>query len=467
MKKLLFTLFVLSTFTASFGQVLLSTQPLELKKSSDYHQILSAVNLQNQVYTFASDKEKIKLFKYNSALFFTDSLNITRPEKSYVSMTGYSFDEIGNPYLYWASEDFMKIQSIYFDIQKRTNASNFYTFQFKNESLLNTFSENNSFYLLSSFDKEPMLKLYIFKDGKKEEKILDFSSYKLQNETGKTRTFNQLLNENPMEMIDTKSLNPLFYGVNKSKIYVFQNSIIITFDSLSQTQVFEIDLNNYSITEKIIPQQILTAVGKSNSFFHNDILYQLKLNEQELAIAATNFKSLEKIKSYSVNQNTQIDFKNSPLYIQTGTDKAREIKDTKKFLKRLNRCSVGLSIYDTPNGNLITVGGVRDASSTGNIILGVTAGIAMVSVGTYTDTGNLFEGTDMQSIYFEGLFDKNFEHKKIQQGKLAVDYISQFINENRISFQNVFPYKDYFILGYYDAKSKQYIMRKFEDDFVE
>ncbi|MBC8643509.1 hypothetical protein H9W95_03790 [Flavobacterium lindanitolerans] len=46
---------------------------------------------------------------------------------------------------------------------------------------------------------------------------------------------------------------------------------------------------------------------------------------------------------------------------------------------------------------------------------------------------------------------------------MAVDYISQFLHENNASLVSVFPYKDYFIMGYYDSKKKEYAMRKFED----
>ena len=46
---------------------------------------------------------------------------------------------------------------------------------------------------------------------------------------------------------------------------------------------------------------------------------------------------------------------------------------------------------------------------------------------------------------------------------LAVDFISQFINENDVTLQSVFPFENYYILSYYDSKKKEYVMRKFED----
>jgi hypothetical protein len=465
MKKIFLTLFVLHSFMASFSQTLLSSHPLELKKSSANHQILNAVNNQKQVFVFASDKENLTVLKYNQALFFKDSLSVPRPEKSYEFMAGFSFEENGNPYLYWSSEDYKKIEAVYFDFENKRTVDTYYQIPFKEETILNAYSENNSFYILSQIQKEDKLKLYCFSKGKLEENILDFSSYKFMDESGKSKTFGELLEQNPIEKIDTKSLNPLFYGTAKTKLYVLDNKMILTFDSPTRTQALEIDLSTFSISEKIIPQQTLTkGTGKSNSYFHQNKLYQLKTSEEELIIASIDFKSGELIKSYSVTQNDAITFKNSPLYSQTGTQQGRELKNTKKFLQKLDNSEIGLSVYKTPDAIMITAGGIKNVGSTGGILLGITAGVAMVAAGNDASSfGELFDVQNLQSIYFEGLFDENFQHKKIEQQGLAVDYISQFIDENNVSLESVFPYNDYFIMGYYDSKAKEYVMRKFED----
>lgn len=465
MKKLLFTLLALYGFsTCSFGQTLLATHPLELKKATSSHQILNAVNNQNQVFAFASDKESLRALKFNNALFFKDSLSAVRPDKSYEFMAGYSFEDNGNPYLYWASADYFKIQSVYFDFENKTTTTTEFRFPYKEEEILSVFSENNSFYVLTQFKKEDKLKFYSFNKGKVEEKIIDFSSYKFLDEDGKTSTFNKLISENSIEKIDTKSLNPLFQSASKIKFYILSNRMILTFDSLSRTQLFDINLDTFNMTEKTIPSATLvTGVGESNSYFHQDKLYQIKTNDEQLVIAAVDIASGETLKSYSVGQKDTISFKNSPLYSQTGNERGQEIKNTKKFLQKLRNCHVGISVYKTPNAIMVTAGGIRNISSSGGLILGISAGIAMISAGGYYPVDYLFDAQNLQSIYFEGLFDEKFEHKNMQQQGLAVDYISQFQHENNISLVSVFPYNDYFIMGYYDSKKKEYALRKFED----
>jgi len=464
MKKILFALFVFTSFTASFGQTILNSHPMKLRNSRNNHQVLNAVNAQNQVFVFATDKEKLTGLKYNQALFFSDSLSINRPDKEYNLMAGYSFEDNGNPCIYWASEDFRKLQLLRFDFESKIVKTAVFQFEFKEESILSTFSENNSFYILTLPKKEDKLKLYILRKNELAEKIIDFSAYKFTDEKGVPRTFNQLILEKGLEMIDTKALNPLFQTVGKSKIYVDRNKIVLTFDSNTQTQLFEIDLNSYSVSQKNILQQVLAKqMGNSNSYFHQNKLYQIKTNEEELALSAIDLKSGEILKKYYADIKDTISFRNSPLFSQTGSQTGKAMKNTKKFLQRLNLSDIGISVYKTPKEIMLTVGGIRNVNSTGNVLLGITAGVAIVATGSGGDMSGLFESGSLQSTYFEALFDDKFEHQNVSQQGLAVDFISQFMAENDVTLQSVFPFKDYYVLGYYDSKKKEYVMRKFED----
>ncbi|MEZ0007312.1 hypothetical protein ABH942_002693 [Flavobacterium sp. 28YEA47A] len=464
MKKILLTLFTLCCINLSFGQTLLASHPLELKKATSYHQIINAVNNQNQVFAFASDKEKLKVLKFSNALFFKDSLSVSRPDKSYEAMVGFSFEDNGNPYLYWSSEDYTKIQSLYFDFNNRTSSTASYQVSFKNEDILSVFSENNSFYILSLIQKEDKLKFYCFNKGQLEEKTVDFSSFKFIDENGKSSTFSKLIKENAIEKIDTRSSNPLFQSVSKIKFYVTGKQMVLTFDATSRTQLFDIDLTTFAISEKTIPSLTIKGSGaQSNSYLHNNKLYQIKANGEELAIAAADVATGEQLKNYTATPKDSISFRNSPLYSQTGNQRGQELKTTKKFFQRLNNSYLGITVYKTPASIMVTAGGIRDVSSTGGILLGLSTTVAMAVSGSYYAPDDMFDSQNMQTVYFEGLFDDKFEHKKGPQQGLAVDYISQFLYENNVSLVSVFPYKDYFIMGYYDSKKKEYALRKFED----
>lgn len=462
MKKLLFTLFVLTTFT-SFGQTILASHSLELKKPKENQQLLNAVNLRKNIFTFVADKEKMTVFKYNKFLFFSDSLTVKRFDTDYESMAGYSFENNGNPCVYWSNEDFTKLKSVMIDFENRTTKVDNFTFDFTDESILNTFSENNFFYILTLPKGQDILKFYALRKGELYEKSIDFSHFKFTDSKGKTIAFNSLIQENGLETIDTKSVNPLFQTVGKLKMYIDKNKMVLTFDSSAQTQIFQIDLNSFSIFEKTIPQQMLVKSGKSNSYFHQNKLYQVKANDEELAVSAVDLNSGDVLKKYYAEAKDEISFRNSPLLSQTGRQTGREMKTTKKFLQRLNSSEIGISVYQTPHETMLTVGGIRNVNSTGSILLGITAGAAMVATGTGADVSDMFDAQDLQSTYFEALFDDKFEHQKVEQLPLAVDGISQFLAENNFSLQSIFPFESYFIVNYYDAKKKELVWRKFED----
>lgn len=463
MKKILFALFVLTTLTASFGQTILNSHSINLRGSRNNHQILNAVNLQKEVFSFASDKEKLTALKYNEALFFKDSLSLNRPDKEYEFIAGYSFENNGNPRVYWASKDFKKVKSIMFDFDSNTFKIDDFQFAFTDESILNIFSENNFFYILTLPKAKDQLKIYALRKGEVYIRLVDFSANKFLDEKDKTVSFNELIRNNGLEMIDNKSLNPLFQCVGKSKMYVDGIKMILTFDNSNRTQVFEIDLNTFATVEKIIPQQILVKSGKSNSYYLKDKLYTLETNEAELSIAAVDLKTEEVIKKYYADMKDTISFRNSPLFSQTGNQKGRILKNTKKFLQRLEASDVGISVYRTPNELMVTVGGVRSVTSTGSIIMGFTAGAALIASGSGGDIGGLFSDEELQSTYFEALFNDKFEHQSIAQRALAADAISQFLNENDVELQSVFTFKEHYILSYYDPKKQEFIMRKFED----
>ena len=112
---------------------------------------------------------------------------------------------------------------------------------------------------------------------------------------------------------------------------------------------------------------------------------------------------------------------------------------------------------------MVTVGGVRNVNSTGDIILGITAGIAVVATGNGDDLGMFIGDGNLQTTLFEGFFNDNFQHQNTTQNQLAADLISQFLNENKVSLANAFSFDNYFILSYYDSKNKEIVLRKFED----
>jgi hypothetical protein len=467
MKKLI-SFFILFQCVALSSQTLMATFPLELKKSKEYKQIVNAVNTTTQdVFVFATDKETITILKYNNALFLTNQYSLPRPDLTYKQIIGHSFNEEGNPTIYWSSQDLKNILAVQYDLNaKTTYLSNYYQ-SYSIESIITSFQANNTFYILSQKELEQKLKLYIFKDGKKEEKILDFQPFKFQNKKTEVLSLNKILDVCPIEKIETNQFNPLFKGTQKTKMYVLKNSLLLTLDhNAKETQTFDIDLNTFEIQEKRFPQPATNKqTGLSNSYYHENKIYQLISNEDQLLFDIKNYQSTEIVKSFAVSKTDTIPFKNSPLWIQMDGQKPKELKNTAKLLQRLLFANIGLTVYKTPKAILITIGGTNDGQSNYS---NFSSGINTAFSGDFADIAyDLLGASGPTTVYFESVFDKKLQQfKKEQQDPLAVDFISKFQDEHlEVSLPSIFRYKNYYIFGYYDAYTKQYVMRKFIDGF--
>lgn len=457
MKKIIaFLMLLQSSFL--FSQTVLASFPLELKKSKEYKQIVNAENTAtHDLFVFASDKENITILQYNSALFLSNQYTLPRPDVSYKYIMGYSFNSDGNPTLYWSNQNLNKILAVQYDLNTKTTTSIInYDLQFFNQTLITQFQENNTFYILAKKEFEEKLILYVFKNGTKEEKTLDFTSFKFQNSKSNAIKFSQILEALPIEKIETSQFNPLFKGTQRTKLYVLKNRLLLTFDhNDNETQAFDIDLTTLEIQEKNFPKtSTKNYVSLSNSYYHENKIYQLKVNADELLFEVRDYKTTDTIKSFLVLKTDSIPFKSSPLRLQFEGQRPKEFKNTAKFLNQLVYLEVGLTVYKTPTSILITLGGTGTLQFTDVI-----------------NSGNQFNGELMfrdipTTVYFESVFDKKLDHTKKTQEPLAFDFISGFEQEHpEVTLANIIRYKNYYILGYYDTYAKQYTMRKFTDGF--
>jgi hypothetical protein len=246
-------------------------------------------------------------------------------------------------------------------------------------------------------------------------------------------------------------------------MYVLKNRLLLTLDhNFKETQAFDIDLTTLEIQEKKFPQpSAKKQTGLSNSYYHENKIYQLRTNEDELLFEIKNYPSNESIQKFTVSKADTISFKNSPLWIQMNGQKPKELKNTAKFLQRLLFLNVGLTVYKTPKAILITIGGTNNGD------YDASAGFNAALSGNFTDVAfDIMNNSGPSTVYFESVFDKKLQHSKQEQDPLAVDFISGFREEHyEITLASTIRYKNYYIFGYYDTYTKQYTMRKFIDGF--
>ena len=160
---LLYFLFLSFPF---FSQVRLTDVNFEFKKNNDFHQLVTNVNPNtSEIFTFGADKEKLFGVKFNSFVFFSDSLTTKKPF-NFRYLVGCGFATNDNPIAYWATEDLHKFIGIEFDYPAQTTKTVEYSLSFKDHTIFTDFTENGILYFLSEKKNSKVLQLTSLQDIK-------------------------------------------------------------------------------------------------------------------------------------------------------------------------------------------------------------------------------------------------------------------------------------------------------------
>lgn len=483
LKKILLATLFLSSFVSSSQEVVNST-PIELKKNPDIFQTVN--NDKKEVTLFISDKIKVKAIHLNEKMQVADSISTERPDtKTYANMIGYNINN-NNTRLFWSSNDYKSVFTQLYDFNNHTVNTQQYSLILENEKVLQKFSENENFYILTVLKKSNIFKLHIFdKNGSYTEKTISLENFHFYKSNYTKSDLYGILGENllpfeapfSLQKITVENPTSLTDAAKKRKCYFNKKQIIITIDTnVDYTQAIIIDLGNFSATEKIIRSVSVSNTDRSgnkvhlnsNSFFIDDKLFQIKSSSNSFYFT---IKDLDNnlLKEYSVTGDAPIDFKNSEI-IQEGSDFAtdkRILENSSQFIRKINNLNSGIACYHLGKNTLITFGGVSAAQqSSGQIALGQFGLIgALVSVAVFNPTMESFNSyANRKVVKIEGLFDNDGNHIKNELQPLAFDKIRTFFDQNNnVSSQTLFKANDNYHLGYYDNKTKEYIIRKFID----
>lgn len=483
MKKTALLFFLSLTTYYSFGQEIISSIAVDLKKNRDIFQTVN--NEKNTVTFFISDKEKVKAINLNEKMQILDSISSKRPDtKTYNNMIGYNLKN-NSTSLFWSSNDYQKIMAETYSFDNHKTTTKEYSLNLKNEKVLEKFSEAENFYLLTAIKSTNNLKLHQFdNDGNYTEKVISLEGFHFyKKDYSKTNLFGILEYsflpfEGPFTFQNININNPtsLTDAALKRKCYFTKEKLIITNDiNPAFTQLIIIDLKKFNAEEKIIKSPVIPSVSSSgfavsissNSFLIDNKLYQIKSSSDILYFT---IKDLEgnSIKEYIADSNTPIDFKNSEIY-QEGGDffgGKRTLESSSQFIRKINNLNSGIACYHVGENTLITFGGISAVrQSGGQAALGQFGLIgALVSAAVYNPTMQSFNSySNRKVVKIEGLFDKNGNHVKGNLQPLAFDKIRTFFDDNTdVSSQTLFKMDAYY-LGYYDNKTKEYIIRKFAD----
>ena len=247
----------------------------------------------------------------------------------------------------------------------------------------------------------------------------------------------------------------------------------------------------------------MTDALKSNSFINDDKIFIASVNKNELEFNIYNLNSKKLLKNLSIKKDKDITFKNTPIKIYVGESEgnAREIEDTKKYLRKITADRFGVAALKNNNQYLLALGGYKLQTLqpySGGMGFG---GMPIASFGNATVFFNptMFaynSGSVSKSTKIECLFDENLNHIEGEIPKTSFDYIDVFLDRrnsnNEIirpakstiaqrknsseseqeekqdsfpdddnNFYDIFHYKENVVLGSYDKSSKMYYFYKF------
>lgn len=456
MKKYIVTLLFLMG-SVVFGQIKLASTPISLKKDTDFHQLNSIINQNtNEICSFISDRENITAILYNSAIFFNDSLKIERPNSNF-HLLGGSFIDGKNVISYWASKDYRKYTAVTFDFENKTTDTQIsYDLDLTNDRIYDYFIDKGVYYSISEEKTSKRLFLNTINGKKSSRKVLGFSKFSFKDENQKPTTLNDLVNAYGIVRIDENNFNNFDLTVRKIKYYLKNNSLFLILDhSKKATFVYEIKLDDFTISETVFNHPNFDQLLSTNSLLFDEKLVQLRHDKTKLEIEFFDLLNENSLKKYVISDSEKNPFPSGPFFRQYSFNNPSEIKNTKKFLRQLNSSDLAFTSFKYNDNYYVTVGGLKQTISNAGLVfsaLAIAGGI---------DGIDLENDIVNSSAFFNAVLDLKLEEIEPTFEPLFIDKLDRFLENNRnYSLAQYFPYKDYYILNYYDTKTKEIVLVK-------
>lgn len=463
--------------SSSFSQTLVGSISLDLKKGTNVFQIVNEKTKQTTL--FLSDNKIVKAIQLNDKMQVLDSMTAQRPNSKYSKMIGACGDKL-NPMLFWSSSNDKEILTQKFKISEHITSEQKYDLTFKGEKVIQEFSLNDNFYIISVIKNTNTLKFYVFNEKEKIEKIIDLNSYNFLDSDIKKTTFYNVLLENfygrqesySIEKITSESPISLALSYKKRKVYLENNKLTFTFDNNSlYTQLIIVDLESFIATEKMIKKPDLivdVSLGvnllESNSFLFEDKLFQIKSSPDLIKF------SIKDLDNKILNENTiyrekPISFGNSEIFLENGSSKNKKNIENSKFIRKVNNQSPAISCYKQDDNILVTIGSVspvQQQMSSGMMagaMFGV-AGVLLASALSSPTMENFNAYANREVTYVNCLFDQTGKHVVGSVRPLAFEKIRIFLENNpTVSSQTIFKLDNDYYLGSF--LKKEYSIRKF------
>lgn len=475
--KSIFTVFLVLCCATSFSQNFASMFSIELKGKEKETMVFQAVNKKtNEATLFLADKQRINAIQLSDKMTFKDSLSSKRPNKIFKNIIGYGITSKKTT-VFWSTENFATFLLQTFDFENRTSDIKSVEFPSDRETIIQVFSINENFYILSFLKATNALQLTCF-DDKNESKVIVLDTNKI-NPSVVNLLLATTISNDPLEKIADDGMVFFTESLKKNKCYSNENQIVISFDVYAEkTILLLLDLKQGTLVENAIakPVGLEDNVVYHNSFVFDDKIAQIVGSKKNIIISIKDFNS-NVIKEFSSVTNPSL-FDSQKYFNENTIGTAHPIADKKDFLKWLDAATFGFTCYKTTNNYVVSIGkpiplaydsesgkmGKTEAYMMyGGMIGGFTGaliGLALSNPGQQSFVSSMNNGR----MYFNFWMDTNCNEVPVKFSDLAVEKVRKFI-KGRASEpgQTVFSVNNSVYLGSYNKNEKRYFIRKFTD----
>ncbi|WP_223034584.1 hypothetical protein [Hanstruepera marina] len=426
---------------------------------------------ENNLALFFKTKKGLEAYLYNDKQELVNHISIDKlPSKSDVV--------IGNAYHGMNYQIFFSNNS---ESQFSVVSLNFKTGEYqitedlgleiKGEKFIKYVNHQNTLYLLTLEHLSSVLKLYTFKmDGSVKTSRFDLSNEIFVNDNGleydlSTLLYNNNVSNNEFMYVQSGVPTSLEVASSITKAYYQNNHLIITnnlYDKFTYNIDIDITNDSYSLS-KIENTHFVKERNSaiSNSFVIDSFILNTYAHSDNVFLDIYKNGGSELLKTFVINKDEEITFKNSPIIIQNGNpNNLRETEKTSKFIKNVSRSLIGVSAYKINDSFILTLGSVSPKSDGGFIFVGAVIG-GLVGAAIFAA---FYSYSQTQSTRINCLFDENFNHVSGDILLNGFDKINHFIINNKLKYlkhQTVFKFKDQYIWGSYNKTAGFYRLYSF------
>lgn len=436
-------------------------------------------------HTLLIDKKSLIKLDYDQDLQVTGEHLIEIPKRREYSHTvGQVVTENDLVQIYYANDRNNKFAILEINPQSNTAELREVDLKLKRQTFLHGFTNRSRFYVLS-LDLDNNLLLYEFNGTQFTSSSFNVANLEYKNDsrsytysiaTALKSGLEGSIGDSQLAILEENLPNSIELVASEAKFIKRGERIYISIDlDDKRTDVLEISLidKTIHIESYNYPQENFdfTDNVKSNSYLHENKLYQLIVSKEAMNLSVTDLATKKEIKRLEVQRDDDlIPFANTPI-IQLGGayDNYRELSSSKKFLRKMVNSFPGISVHRIGNQLEITIGGSKETQ--GDIGVAI---LSAVAVGAVMSSGNadVFVGynpffdsyvsdSNSKSVYVVGLFNDDFNHMIGDISYNVWDNINYFTEPLNPKHENITLYKGAIYYSYYDSGDDNYYLVRF------